>query len=130
MSRLHGDRIGQGAFPRPVAYTPVVTWAGNTITTQSGLYIKTPGKLEVWVSFVETVGTAAAVMTITIPTGYTVATMAGSLAIHAGTVASSVLSTESVLSAASGATVSVASPATIVGAVATWFAYIALPTLT
>ena len=135
MSRLHGDQLGipTGGLPRlfgaPVAYTPVVTWAGNTITTQSGFYLKRPGKLEVWVSFSETAGAANAALTITIPTGYTAVSMTGALTIHVGIVSNSVNNLFAMI-ATSGATTQIASVTNQTGVVATWMVYASIPTLT
>lgn len=138
MSRLHGDRVnglvtGQamGAL-RPIAYTPVVTWAGNTITTQSGFYLKTMGKLEIWVSFVETVGTATAALTITLPGTYTAVSLAGALNANIGTLCrAGVAGVACGLVATPGATATVTTnTATATGAVDTWFAYASIPTLT
>lgn len=134
MSR--GARTGQGlstqysnlAALRPVAYTPTVTWAGNTITTQSGFYIKTPGMLQVWVSFSETAGSATAAFTITIPAGYTAVTMSGSLTLPVGYVASS-QGTFWPIVAASGATSQIGSPINLTGVVATWMVIASIPTL-
>lgn len=116
---------------RAVAYTPVVTWTGNTITTQSGFYIKEPGKLLVWVSFVESAGTAVASITITIPTGYTAVSMAGGLSTGVGMLSSSIAGGTFVgMVAAAGATTQVVSAATLIGAVATWYISMQIPTLT
>lgn len=133
MSRLHGDGLGlpiSGIGGGPIAYTPVVTWTGNTITTQSGFYLKTPGLLQVWVSFVESAGTASAVVTVTIPTGYTAVTMAGSLATAVGTLVCTSNNSIFELSAAAGATTSVATVNTVNGVVTTWLATMQIPTLT
>lgn len=135
MSRLHADQLGipTGGLPRlfggPSAYTPVVTWAGNTITTQSGFYLERPGLLQVWVSFVESAGTATAAVTITIPTGYTAVTMAGSLSVVVGTLAriTNIGQINQVIVAA-GATTQVATTASAVGAVDTWSAFMQIPT--
>lgn len=133
-TRTGGGSVSFGqsyGLARPVAYTPVVTWTGNTITTQSGFYLKTPGKLEVWVSFVETVGTAAAIITITIPTGYTAVTMAGSLGAGVGFLCNSANSTSVGFLAAAGATTQIASSnASTSGVVGTWSGYFSVPTLT
>ena len=135
MSRLHGDGLGQPvAGPTinvPVAYTPVVTWTGNTITTQSGFYMKLPGLLQVWVSFVETAGTVSAALTITIPTGYTAVTMAGSLNASVGRLFQPTGATAYDFVAAAGATTQIsAAQATPTGIVATWTGSFIIPTLT
>lgn len=111
----------------PVAYTPVVTWAGNTIGTQSGVYIKLPGLLLVWVSFVESAGTAAATCTITIPTGYTVVTLAGSLAVGVGSLGGGATTH---FIAAAGATTQISSLTVASGVVLTWCGFFTIPTLT
>lgn len=69
MSRLQGDGFGLplGVAGTPMVYAPVVTWTGNTIGTTSGVSLKSPGKLEVWVTFVETAGTTVNLVTVTIP---------------------------------------------------------------
>lgn len=139
MSRLHGDAANglvtarQPAMLRPAAYTPVVTWAGNTITTQSGFYLKLPGLLLVWVSFVETAGTASAAITITIPTGYTAVSMAGALSEMVGYVNPSTVvaaTTAQAVFAAAGATTSIATIGAVTGIVTTWSGFFAIPTLT
>lgn len=140
MSRA--TRTGQGSvsfgqsygLARPVAYTPVVTWAGNTITTQSGFYLKLPGMLLVWVSFVETVGTASAALTITIPTGYTAVTQTGSLNTYVGSVSPNTVTAPAIgLVIVAGGTTQVIpqiSSGLATGVVATWFGYVSIPTLT
>lgn len=132
---MRAKRSGQGLVTvapwgasRPIAFTPVVTWPGNTITTQSGFYVKVPGELHVWVSFVETAGTASAVLTITIPPGYTAVTMAGSLSVCVGQICSTNVGVIP-LFAAAGATTSIATPVTN-GSVATWSGTFIIPTLT
>lgn len=128
---LGGGLVSCGPYSYPTAlpYTPTVTWAGNTIGTQSGFYIKSPGKLEVWVSFSETAGTAVATLTITIPTGYAAVTHTGSLVAGVGTISSGV-GTPTEMVAAAGATTQITTPGTLAGSVATWTGYFAIPTLT
>ena len=90
MSRgqIPGGRITPvSAGGAPLAYTPAITWPGNTISGATGQYIKEAGKLTLWVSFQETAGTASATLTIPLPAGYTAVTLSGSLAINAGFVA-------------------------------------------
>lgn len=133
MSRTHGDGFGQimAGGGTPVAYAPTVTWAGNTITTQSGFYLKTPGLLLVWVSFVESAGTAVAVLTISLPTGYTAVTHTGSLASSVGMVArATTIGANTALQAAAGALTQVITGATVTGAVDTWVAFMQIPTTT
>lgn len=116
----------------PIAFTPVVTWAGNTITTQAGLYLKTPGLLQLWISFVETVGTAAAVLTVTVPTGYTAATVIAATATQVGSFSRSG-ATGSIypMWASPGALTQITSiSAGTAGVVDTWSGYFAIPTLT
>lgn len=114
----------------PVAYTPVVTWAGNTITTQSGFYLKVPGELHVWASFVESAGTASATITITIPTGYTAITMAGSLATGAGFLGNNAAGSAAYMTAAAGATTQIVSQSVTTAVVGTYFGMFIIPTLT
>lgn len=134
MSRLGADALGlpvAGLNFTPVAYPVVVTWAGNTIGTQSGFYIKLPGLLLVWVSFVESAGTANAALTITIPTGYTAVTQTGSLAAMAGSIGRLGAGSLTQLQVAAGATTQVSTGAnTIIGVVDTWAAYLSIPMLT
>ena len=129
MSR--GGRTGQGLVTgvsnRPIAYSPTVTWAGNTITTQSGFYLKLPGLLLVWVSFVESAGAANNTLTITIPTGYTAVTHTGSLTAGVGTIAT--LATNNFqMGAAAGATTSIASLSIVTGTVGTYSGFFCIPT--
>lgn len=130
---MRAKRTGQGlitvanAYGKPIAYTPTVTWPGNTITTQSGFYIKEPGKLLVWVAFLETVGTASATLTITLPGGYTAVSMAGAFTINVGSVSNGANATVQMY-AAPGATTSIASN-TSTGAVAVWSGFFVIPTL-
>lgn len=115
----------------PTAYTPTVSWPGNTITTQSGFYLKTPGKLEIWVSFVETVGTATAALTITIPGGYTAVTHTGSLSAGVGFLGNlSNANTSYAMLVAAGGTTQIASVANVAGVVTTFIGYFSIPTLT
>lgn len=84
MSRLHADGYGFGGIApgTPVAFTPVVTWAGNTIGVQAGLALKVSGWLFVWISFTETAGTASAILTITgLPSYSPAAIAAGTLTV-------------------------------------------------
>ena len=129
MSRNHGDGFGQimAGGGTPIAYTPVVTWTGNTITTQSGFYLKLPGLLLVWVSFVESAGAANNTLTITIPTGYTAVTHTGSLTAGVGTIAT--LATNNFqMGAAAGATTSIASLSIVTGTVGTYSGFFCIPT--
>lgn len=134
MSRLGADGMGGGVGGQapigPVAYTPVVTWAGNTITTQSGFWLKSPGLLQVWVSFIETVGTATATITITIPTGYTAVTHTGSLAAGVGRLVQSTNASAADFIVAAGATTQISTVFNATGIVTTWSGYFAIPTLT
>lgn len=76
---MRGTRTGQGLvtgalFTRPAAYTPAVTWAGNTIsvpTPPTGLYLKMTGLLIVWARFNISTGGVAGAISISVPTGYT-----------------------------------------------------------
>lgn len=135
MSRLHGDGLGQPiagiGVSGPQAYTPTVTWPGNTITTQSGFFLKLPGLLLVWVTFVESAGTATAVCTITIPTGYTAVSMAGAVNTGVGSMCrgDATVAVFPII-AAPGATTSISTAVGLPGAVATWAGYFAIPTLT
>lgn len=133
MSRGRADGLGFpiGLATSPVAYTPVVTWGANTITTQSGFYLKTPGKLEIWIAFIETVGTTGATITVTIPTGYTAVTLAGSLSPGVGTLCNNANGTMWGFVVVAGATTQITTPAaTATAAVATWSGYFNIPTLT
>ena len=136
MSR--GTRSGSGSvafgqqfgLARPVAYTPTVTWPSNTITTQSGLYIKMPGMLLVWCSFVVSASVGGAVLTVTIPAGYTASTLAGSLAAGVGVFSLGTASTTNVgMVASSGATTQIQSPIAISATVATWSGFFMIPTV-
>ena len=131
MSRLHADRANALAttFGRPIAYVPVVTWAGNTIGTQSGFYLRLPGLLQVWVSFTETAGTANALMTITLPFGVTAVTHTGGLTCAVGNVGNGTNSSDTVLTVLSGAVTTMQSLRNVTGVVATWTGYGAIPIL-
>lgn len=134
---MRGTRTGQGlvsfgqtfAAARPVAYTPVATWTGATITTQSGLYLKTPGNLEIWASFVVTAGSPAATLTITIPTGYTASSLTGSLEAAVGTLCSPGFTSQDMLCTA-GATLTIKSSGSVSGGAGTWSIHASIPTLT
>lgn len=136
MSR--GLRTGQGLVTagqttgtlRPIAYTPAVVWAGNTITTQSGFYLKTPGLLQVWVSFIETVGTATAAVSISLPAGYTAVSLAGPLNAGVGIMFRNGLANVIWgITVAPGATATAGIPSAT-GVVDTWVATMQIPTLT
>lgn len=136
---MRATRTGQGLVSfglsygsaRPIAYTPVVTWTSATITTQTGFYLKTPGLLEVWVSFVVSAGSPAAQVNCTIPTGYTAVTLTGSLDIAIGTLCSPGFTSQDML-ATSGATTTIKSSGAVVGspATGTWSIHVTIPTLT
>jgi hypothetical protein len=118
---------------RPIAYTPTVTWPGNTITTQSGFYLKTPGLLQVWITFVETAGVANGVLTATIPTGYTAVSMAGALEIAVGFfyVPGNSGATLIGMSAAPGATTQISTSVNnATGASTSWRGIFSIPTVT
>lgn len=131
MSRAGADGLGKpiGGVRVPTGYTPTVTWPGNTITTQSGLFLKEPGKLLLWVSFVESAGTANAALTITLPTGFTAASMAGGLSINVGWIGFATSGQGLPVFVAPAASVSIATTA-FAGVVATWSGTFVIPTLT
>ena len=131
MSRgqIPGGRITPvSAGGAPLAYTPAITWPGNTISGATGQYVKEPGKLTLWVSFQETAGVANATLTIPLPAGYTAVTQAGSLASGVGSIANGVGSGTALTIAA--AATSITSPGTITGAVFTWTGMFVVPTTT
>lgn len=138
MSR--GTRSGSGSVvfsqtygsARPIAYTPTVTWAGNTITTQSGFYMKTPGKLELWVSFVETAGVVSASLTVSLPTtiSVTAVTHTASISAGVGQFGASVVSGGIEMVIAAGGTTQLVSSLASTGAVGTWYGNFTIPTLT
>lgn len=74
MSRQHADGINLpiGGGGIPFAYTPAIGWPGNTIGSVVAQALKEPGKLTIWGTFSETAGVANAVLTIPLPSGYTV----------------------------------------------------------
>ena len=109
----------------PIAYTPAITWPGNTIGTVAGQYIKMPGCLLLWVSFVESAGTASATLTIPLPAGYIAVTQNGSLASGVGAITTGAGAVLYGLTAAAGGT---SMTATATGSVNTWTGMFVVPT--
>lgn len=133
---MRATRSGQGMVtatapaPRPFLYVPTVAWAGNTIAGATGAYIKMPGLLILWISFQETVGSAAAALTVTLPTGYTAITLAGSLASGVGYFGCTNGVTYVGMSAVAGTSTQIISNGTPGGAVGTFNGMFIVPTLT
>ena len=110
----------------PIAYTPAVTWPGNTLAGATGQYIKIPGALLLWVSFSETAGTTSALVTIPLPPGYTAVTMAGSLTIGVGAFGRVNVASEEMFIASGGTLITGIN----VGAIDTWSGFFCVPTTT
>ena len=115
---------GMYGMARPIAYTPVVTWGAATIAAATGVYLKTPGLLQVWVSFQDTAGVAGATLTITTPAGYTAAltTYVGQVVGNTGNVAQ--------LWVTAGAFSQIASLTAPTPVVTTWSGTFVIPTTT
>ena len=130
MSRgqIAGGRITPvSAGGAPIAYTPAVTWPGNTISGATGFYShNVAGELKLWVSFSETAGTATALVTIPLPTGYTAVTMAGSLTIGVGAFGRVNVASEEMFIASGGTSITGIN----VGAIDTWSGFFCVPTTT
>lgn len=73
---------------RPVVYTPTITWTNQTVTTPTGSFLKTPGQVTVWGTFIISGTGAAGICTISLPTGYTVNATGGAIQIAVGVVGS------------------------------------------
>lgn len=100
-------------------YTPAITWAGNTIAGATGVYMKVPGFLQLWVSFQETAGIAVATLTIPLPPGYVGVTQAGSLVSGVGLIGNSV-GTASISMSIAAAGTAIVSMLSVAGVVSTW----------
>ena len=126
MSRLHGDRFRvtpAGADIAPQSYMLTVTWTGNTVSSSTGFYKKSVGKLEVWVSFVISVGTVSGAVSIPLPTGYSSA-----LATPAICTSLTGAFAPTAMQAAAGALTNAVSGANSVAGVLTYLFYISIPT--
>jgi hypothetical protein len=60
-----------GVASTPIAFTPTISWPGNTVAGSSSYYVRSNGLLYVWGAFVESAGTATAALSITLPAGMT-----------------------------------------------------------
>lgn len=110
-SKSPGVPVSGQSSGSPIPYTPAITWPGNTIGAVIAQYVRQPGVLSIWGTFVESAGTANATLTIPLPTGFTasIACCVGSVSVNAGA---------SSLSVSAGGTSAINT--FIVGSVTTW----------
>lgn len=113
-SKSPGVLVSGQSSGSPIPYTPVITWAGNTIGTVLASYVRIPGALIVWGQFQETAGTASAVVSIAIPAGFIQA--GPGIASGVGTYANQVGATVGLVSSSVN---TVTTGGTVVGVVAT-----------